>query len=39
MVLDTNIGTVDDYDEDGVNVSYSDVEQDGRFTIDDAVPS
>lgn len=40
MVLDTNIGSADDYDDDdGVNVSYSDVEKDGRFTIDDAVPS
>jgi hypothetical protein len=40
MILDTNIDSPDDFDDDdGVNVSYSDVEKDGRFTIDDAVPS
>ena len=40
MVLDSNIGSPDDFDDDdGVNVSYSDAQQDGRFTIDDGVLS
>lgn len=42
LILESNIGTVDDDDEDGVTVQYSDFEQDGndgRFTIGNAVSS
>ena len=39
LVLDSNVGCADDYEDDGVNVQYSDAVsgQDGRFTIDDGV--
>mmetsp|Transcript_14806 Transcript_14806/g.21732 ORF Transcript_14806/g.21732 Transcript_14806/m.21732 type:complete len:533 (+) Transcript_14806:3-1601(+) len=37
MVLETNMpGTVDD-DEDGVDVSFSDLQQEGKFNIDNGV--
>lgn len=40
MALDESIGSPDDFEEDGVNVQYSDAlndGKDGRFTIDDGV--
>jgi hypothetical protein len=37
MALDVSIGSPDEFEEDGVNVQYSDAVNDGRFTIDDGV--
>ena len=37
MALDISIGSLDEFEEDGVNVQWSNAVNDGRFTIDDGV--
>jgi hypothetical protein len=37
MALDISIGSLDEFEEDGVNVQCSNAVNDGRFTIDDGV--